>query len=443
MAGTMRECSPGHWQLRAHVGRDPVSGQKRQVQRTFSGTKREAEKALAALVTDVGQGHIDNSHATVGELLDAWVEHITPMRHPKTVHEARRSIETRLRPAFGRIRLDQLSAADLDRWYGRWLSEGLSPSTVGRLHAVVSAALHTGERWGWVDNSPARRSSPPTARPPAIVAPRPDQLERLYQHALSCDQVLAIAILAALTGARRGELCALKWSDVDLKSVSIHISRSISPVGRELVEGPAKTHASRDVAIDGVGVELLEYRRTELTRIANALDAELVSDPYVLTRTADGGEFLNPESLTSSFARLCRRMEERALAEAKTTGRLELCKDKLWPFRFHDLGHFSVTTLIAAGVDVRTVADRHGHAQVTMTLNRYAHVLEMLHVAESESCVMIGDRSDDIVGAMAVGIKAVGVTWGYGSESELTEAGADWIVHDPNGLVDTLSAIAR
>jgi integrase len=46
-----------------------------------------------------------------------------------------------------------------------------------------------------------------------------------------------------------------------------------------------------------------------------------------------------------------------------------------WPFRFHDLRHFSVTTLIGAGVDVRTVADRHGHARATMTLDRYAHAL--------------------------------------------------------------------
>lgn len=68
-------------------------------------------------------------------------------------------------------------------------------------------------------------------------------------------------------------------------------------------------------------------------------------------------------------------MEARALREAEAAGRRELRKDELWPFRFHDLRHFSVNTLIAAGVDVRTVADRHGHAQVTMTLNRYAYAL--------------------------------------------------------------------
>jgi integrase len=376
MAGTMRERSPGHWQLRAYLGRDPISGRKRQLQRTFSGTRREAEKALAALVTEVGQGHVENSHATFGELLDAWVEHITPMRHPKTVHEARRSIETRLRPALGRIRLDQLTSADLDRWYARWLSEGLSPSTVRRLHAVISAALHTGERWGWVGSSPARRSSPPTARPPAIVTPRPEQLERLYQEARARDQILATALaLAALTGARRGELCALKWSDVDLGSASIRVARSISPVGRSLLEGPTKTHASRDIAIDEVGVTLLEARRDELRSVAQTMGVELVADPYVLTRAVDGGEFLNPNSLTSSFSRLCKTIESRALREAASDGRRELRKDEQWPFRFHDLRHFSVTTLIAAGMDARTVADRHGHARVAMTLNRYAHAL--------------------------------------------------------------------
>lgn len=179
-----------------------MTRRKRQVQRTFHGTKRDAEKALAALVTDVSQGRVDNTRATVGQLLDAWVEHIKPIRHPKTVHEASRSIELRLRPALGHIRLDKLSPADLDRWYGQWLSEGLSTSTVRRLHAVLSAALHTGERWGWIINSPARRASPPTARPREFVIPTPKQLGLLYQEALKRDRVLATAVgLAALTGA--------------------------------------------------------------------------------------------------------------------------------------------------------------------------------------------------------------------------------------------------
>jgi integrase len=167
----------------------------------------------------------------------------------------------------------------------------------------------------------------------------------------------------------------LKWSDVDLGSASIRVARSISPVGRSLLEGPTKTHASRDIAIDEVGVTLLEARRDELRSVAQTMGVELVADPYVLTRAVDGGEFLNPNSLTSSFSRLCKTIESRALREAASDGRRELRKDEQWPFRFHDLRHFSVTTLIAAGMDARTVADRHGHARVAMTLNRYAHAL--------------------------------------------------------------------
>jgi integrase len=72
-------------------------------------------------------------------------------------------------------------------------------------------------------------------------------------------------------------------------------------------------------------------------------------------------------------------MELAALKKLRKTKpkstRTELAPGQQWPFRFHDLRHFSVTTLIAAGVDVRTVADRYGHARATMTLDRYAHAL--------------------------------------------------------------------
>jgi len=72
-------------------------------------------------------------------------------------------------------------------------------------------------------------------------------------------------------------------------------------------------------------------------------------------------------------------MEKPALDQLRETKpkakRTDLAPKDRWPFRFHDLRHFSVTTLIAAGVDVRTVAERHGHARATMTLDRYAHAL--------------------------------------------------------------------
>ena len=112
-----------------------------------------------------------------------------------------------------------------------------------------------------------------------------------------------------------------------------------------------------------------------MREVAKQAQVDLVEDPDVFSRAIDGEKFLDRNSLTSSFSRLCKGMEAQALERARAQGRRKLRTDELWPFRFHDLRHFSVTTLIAAGVDVKTVAERHGHAHVTMELNRYAHAL--------------------------------------------------------------------
>jgi integrase len=116
-----------------------------------------------------------------------------------------------------------------------------------------------------------------------------------------------------------------------------------------------------------------------MVELSKAAQSPLVSDPYVLSYNANGALSASPDTLTHGFGKLCVDMELPALKKLRKTKpkakRTDLATGQRWPFRFHDLRHFSVTTLIAAGVDVRTVADRHGHARATMTLDRYAHAL--------------------------------------------------------------------
>lgn len=114
------------------------------------------------------------------------------------------------------------------------------------LHAILSTALTKAEKWGWVERAPTRGVSPPPLRSKEITAPTPEQLNILIAEA--SDPVLAVAIaLAALTGCRRGELAALRWSDVDLTIGRVHVWRSLSVVKGELDKGPTKTHAIRKV----------------------------------------------------------------------------------------------------------------------------------------------------------------------------------------------------
>src|ERR1035437_2675702 len=214
--GTMWERSPGHWVLRAFIGKDPVNGKPRQATRSFHGTEKAAGKVLSTLVAEVEAGRFNRSSATVGQLLDKWLEATAVSQRPRTVYENRRKIEGRLRPALGDVRLDKLEADAIDAAYRGWLADGLSPSTVHKYHSILSAACRQAVKWGWIDRATTDRASPPSPVRKDMVVPAPEQLSALVKGADEDDPVLATAIaLAGLTGARRGDLVALRWSDID------------------------------------------------------------------------------------------------------------------------------------------------------------------------------------------------------------------------------------
>lgn len=141
--------------------------------------------------------------------------------------------EKLVRPVFGDIEVNTLTAYDLDSLYGRLRrrTPPLSPASIRRVHALLSAALHQGEKWGWVDRSVARQASPPPVRSYEPDTPMADEVQRIVAEAGRRDPVMA-ALLAtgALTGARRGELCALRWSDLNVEEAVLTIGRSVFDV---------------------------------------------------------------------------------------------------------------------------------------------------------------------------------------------------------------------
>jgi len=375
----MRERSPGHWELRAFTGRDPLTGKPTQKTQSFRGGQRAAAKALGILVAGIDSGKVSRSNRTVGQLLDAWLEAAKTKQTPRTLYENERKIEKRIRPALGHVRLDQLDAAMLDRAYREWEGK-VSPATVHKYHCILSAALRQAVKWDWIDSAPTAKASPSTVVRSEMMVPTPKQLSSLVRAADESDGVMAAAVaLAALTGARRGELVALRWSDIDLDEGSVRIARSLTVANGERHTGPTKNHAIRVLALDPICIEVLRRRWAAMTDLSMRAESPLVEDPYVLSYSANGATPAPPDGLTHRFHKLCEAQEAKAL-ESLQKVKPEATKDDLapadrWPFRFHDLRHFSVTTLIAAGVDVRTVATRHGHARATMTLDRYAHAL--------------------------------------------------------------------
>jgi integrase len=168
--------------------------------------------------------------------------------------------------------------------------------------------------------------------------------------------VAAAIALAAVTGARRGELCALRWSDVDGGRRSLTIARSLTVIDGVATAGGTKTHQRRTIALDDALGAVLARRRADQETYAAKVGGALVADPFILSPAADGSTAYNLDTLTDYYKRVAKRLGIRA--------------------HFHELRHFAAITSSASGADVRTVADRLGHADASVTLRVYAHALE-------------------------------------------------------------------
>jgi len=350
------------WELRAYAGIDPLTNRQKYVTRTFHGGKREAEEALARLVVEVcGGGHAAQD-TTVGDLLRQWLELTKAELSPTTARGYEWIIRTYILPTLGSTRLARLKSSQLDRFYANLRDQGgqdgkpLSAATVRQVHAILRRALHQAVRWEWIPANPAAHASPPRIRNQPLDPPGPDGVIKLIDAARKDDPDFGCyLLLAAITGARRGELCALRWADVDLENQTLNIARSVVEAAHGvLVEKDTKTHASRRIALDQTTADVLTEHRSRCTERASACGVFLPEKGHVFSHDPDGVRPWVPNDVTKVFIRVRKRVG-------------------LNTVRLHDLRHFAATRLLVAGIPVRTVSGRLGHANAATTLGVYAH----------------------------------------------------------------------
>jgi integrase len=359
MRGSMRERRPGVWELIVQLPRDPTQARARQLSRTVRGTKREAQRELAGLIGQVSAGKVSSAATPLSELLGRWLDQVAEQLSPTTLREYRRLVRTMLDPDLGRLPLRRVTAQRIDAYYASLARErGLSPASIRHVHAVLRGALGQAVRWGWIPTNPATNASPPKLRRREITPPPMHATHRLLAAADEYDPDFgAILRVIVATGARRGEVCGLCWSDVDEMASTVTIRRSVASIAGGTVVKETKTHAARRIAVDPETTEALAQRRDRAEQLAEACRVPLKSDGFVFTSEPDGSRPLHPDTITGGFQRL-----------RQGAG--------LDGVRLHDLRHLHATQLLAAGVPVRTVSGRLGHANAATTLNVYGHFLE-------------------------------------------------------------------
>lgn len=362
MKGAIRKGSkPGTWELRVSLGRDPLTGKYGQLSRTFEGGRRDAQTALAELIAEISRdSHTGSpSNALVNDLLAQWLDLVQDRLSPTTMRNYRAYARRYLAPGIGRKSVRKVTTHDVDALYQALSRQRrLSPRTIRQVHAVLRGAFAQGVRWGWIRTNPVVSASPPSIHKVDVHPPSPEVVLQLIVAADEVDPQFGVFLrLAAATGARRGELCALRWSDIDWGLSTLLVARNlIEADGGGWIEKDTKTHQSRRIALDPATVAVLEHHRASLDELAAALGLERAPGGFVFSESVGVHPWL-PNHQTQRFKALCRRLGIEGV-------------------RLHDLRHMHATQLLGANIDVRTVAGRLGHANAATTLGVYAQFLQ-------------------------------------------------------------------
>lgn len=363
--GAIDELPSGNFRARVYAGTDPITGKPRYLQETHP-SEDEAEVARTRLQNQVDEQRHPRSNVTVTQVVDQWMD---VAGHAESTRDRNENlIRNYIKPNFGTMSAAKLDAETLERFYARLLrcSElctgrrtkshectPLAPNTVRKIHFIFRSALDRAVRWRYLSVNEAEIAEPPQFEATDPDPPTSEEAASLLNEASRDPQWCLLLWMSMITGFRRGELCSLKWSHLDLERRIAWMQKSRSDTKAGARDKETKGKRSRRVALDAHTAELLTAHRDWMRANCEQFGIPIDADAYVFSDAPDGSTALKPSSVTQRYRRLAQRLELRST-------------------RLHSLRHYSATELIAAGVDLRTVAERLGHGNGATTIRIYS-----------------------------------------------------------------------
>lgn len=355
----------GAWKVRVSLGRDPSTGNWHTVQREFHGTKAQAEKFASRLQTEAGDGKFTIDRCTVAALLERFIEQRRHMdRAPRTI-EGYESMAKWITAEIGTVQVRKLTGPSIDELMMKVEREKATNyrakggrSAADHYYRFFRAALRQGVRWGYLDVAPTERATAPSAPETDVHPPDPEVVRKmlvLAEESSHTGDLASFAWVAATTGRRLGELCALTVGAIDLDGAELLIGPTVSRSGGETIMRPIpKNKKPVRIAIDPGTVIVLDRQIRRIAKRCAAVGARVTPDTFIWSEEADHSEAMNPQLISDRWKRL---------------------RDKAGiSSRLYDLRHFAATQMLAGGVDVVTAAKRLGHSPAVL-LKTYAKVI--------------------------------------------------------------------
>jgi integrase len=350
--GNIRKRGRNSWQIKFDV---PVGGQRRTKFVTVQGTRQDAQRELAKLLTAADAGLlVDPSNMTVEQYLRQWLDGATA-QSPKTLERYAELAARQIVPHLGDVKIQKLTVEQIRSWHRALLDTGLSARTVGHAHRLLRLVLGHAVRAGTLPRNVAAIERPPAVEADEVEIMPPEQLPAILSQ-LQGSTIYPIVSLALATGMRRGELLALRWSDIDLNKGTLRVERSVEETKAGLRVKPPKTkRAKRNLTLHGAAVAMLHAHRKQQLELRMRLGQGRPDDDAWVFSNIEGG-LISPHSVSRSWRRF-------------------LIDHKLPRVSFHALRHTHASVLIADGVPIPTVSRRLGHSKSSITLDVYTHLL--------------------------------------------------------------------
>ena len=337
-------------------------------------TAKQIEKELQKISLDFEErckkGIAGNAERiTLEEFSKIYLESKVKTLSPSTYEFYERAIENKILPALGFHKVNQIKPPHIQAFInqlcglskqkrdGTQDSETMKPSSVRRYLTVVQSIFKLAVKQNIIESSPAKAELleiPRVVTPKIEIFTKQEAAEMLKYLELEDLQFQVFIQLAIMTGARRGELTALKFSDFDYVNNKVTIERAaVKLKGKPTQIKAPKDYEVRTVAVDPYGIDLVKLLRSEKDKQAETFGNQWHEHDWLFTQ--DNGEIMNPQTPTKQFSKF-------------------LEKNHLKHRKLHSLRHTSATLLLYGGVNIKQVQERLGHGDITTT-NKYLHYI--------------------------------------------------------------------
>jgi integrase len=328
-------------------------------------TQSEARQYLQTIQSQIQDGlTFLGAKTTLSEFLEEWLKSYKQSVRSKTYFQYVQIVHQHINPVLGTIKLRDLRPDEIQSFYNAKIESGTSPRSVLIIHAVLHRALNLALRWGLLGRNPAQAVSRPKFKRKEMKTLNDSQVRTLLS-ASKGSRNEALFWLAVTTGMRQGEILGLKWSDLEWANKRLHVQRQLQRLkdGGLVFSEPKSAAGKRAIVLSSTIIvklrEHLNLQQQERQQAGNRWQENDLIFPSTF------GTPLDHRNLYRDYKEL---LKEAGLPD----------------IRFHDLRHTAATLMLQQGVHPKVVQERLGHADISLTLNTYSHVLPSMQEEAAE-----------------------------------------------------------